>query len=568
MSTDPQQPAEAASEGPAGSATAGGTSAGAAAMHGHLMTEPRGFWAEAWHQVLGRPGAIFGLSWIGFIAFFAVFSPLLANGHPLIMWTLDDTGERVAMTMPLFQSLSSVDILLIIGGLIVPIWVCLPLAESNPRPERVLKALAFSAAFVTPVYLLLSGGGERSIFIVLPVTLVLAAISFFFLLKVTRAEKKRSDRLLDVIYLALLAGAIAACSELVAGMVDRPGVSDFVREMERSPRFIPIASALIAAFFMAIFALIPMSRDLVNRLLLVLATGLMAGSVISQAWQPPDPRFDYVEREQAGQIETVYTIIPLSPYQRQLGFDLREPGEEARPAAEGEEEVTWPLFLLGSDGSGQDVLAQLLHACRLSISIGLVATGIAAIIGVTLGALMGYFGGWVDLLLYRVVEIFMAVPLLFLLIVAAAVLPRNIYVMMAIIGCFTWTSAARFTRAEFLRLRDQDFVQAARALGLPMRSVLFRHMLPNGVTPVLVEASFAVAAAILFETILSYLGLGPADQASWGQLLSEAFSDVGQFIWWLAIFPGFAIFLTVLSLTLFGEAMRDAIDPKLKKAAH
>jgi peptide/nickel transport system permease protein len=179
---------------------------------------------------------------------------------------------------------------------------------------------------------------------------------------------------------------------------------------------------------------------------------------------------------------------------------------------------------------------------------------------------MGYFGGWIDLLLFRVVEIFMSVPVLFLLIVAAAVLPRNTYVMMAIIGCVTWTGAARFTRAEFLRLRNQDFVQAAKAVGLPLRSVLFKHMLPNGVTPVLVDASFAVAAAILFEAALSFLGLGPEEQASWGRLLSDASGKAGQFYWWLAMFPGAIIFLTVLSYNMLGEATRDAIDPKLKKA--
>jgi ABC-type dipeptide/oligopeptide/nickel transport system permease subunit len=225
-----------------------------------------------------------------------------------------------------------------------------------------------------------------------------------------------------------------------------------------------------------------------------------------------------------------------------------------------------PQYMLGTDSGGRDMLSQLLHACRLSISIGLVSTTIAVVIGVTVGALMGYFGGWVDMLLYRVVEIFMAIPLLFLLIVAAAVLPRNTYVMMAIIGCVTWTGSARFIRAEFYKLRNQDFVQSARSVGLPLRSVLFKHMLPNGVTPVLVDASFAIAAAILAEAVLSYLGLGDPSQASWGRLLSDANNQVGKFMWWLAIFPGFAIFLTVLSYNLIGEALRDAIDPKLKKA--
>jgi peptide/nickel transport system permease protein len=223
--------------------------------------------------------------------------------------------------------------------------------------------------------------------------------------------------------------------------------------------------------------------------------------------------------------------------------------------------------MMGSDAVGRDVLSQMMHACRLSISVGLVSTGIAVLIGVTIGSLMGYFGGKVDLLLYRVVEIFMAIPVLFLLIVAAAVLPRNTYVMMAIIGCVSWTGAARFIRAEFLRMRGQDFVQSARAVGLPLRSILFKHMLPNGVTPVLVDASFAIAAAILAEATLSFLGLGPEGQASWGKLLASATNTTGTFVWWLAIFPGCAIFLTVLGYNLIGEALRDAIDPKLRKAA-
>ncbi|MFI4915742.1 MAG: ABC transporter permease [Phycisphaerales bacterium JB060] len=261
--------------------------------------------------------------------------------------------------------------------------------------------------------------------------------------------------------------------------------------------------------------------------------------------------------------------LPSSP---QEAFAAIEEAAAANPeltvadAMELLESRPGPAYMLGTDSKGQDLLSQLLHACRLSISIGLVSTAIAVVIGVTIGALMGYFGGWVDMLLYRVVEIFMAIPLLFLLIVAAAVLPRNTYVMMAIIGCVTWTGSARFIRAEFYKLRGQDFVQSARSVGLPLRSVLFKHMLPNGVTPVLVDASFAIAAAILAEAVLSYLGLGPAGQASWGQLLSDANNQVGKFLWWLAIFPGFAIFLTVLSYNLIGEALRDAIDPKLKKA--
>jgi peptide/nickel transport system permease protein len=281
----------------------------------------------------------------------------------------------------------------------------------------------------------------------------------------------------------------------------------------------------------------------------------------------------YLEDEQSGAIrEVTWTLIPWSPQYSRSDMVAIAPGERIGDVERLAQFKGTPFgerrVILGTDALGGDVLSQMLWACRLSISIGLVSTGISVLIGVTMGAIMGYFGGKVDMVLFRIVEIFMAVPVLFLLIVAAGVLPRDTYVMMAIIGCFSWTGAARFTRAEFMKLRNQDFVQAAKATGLPLRAILFRHMLPNGVTPVLVDASFAIAAAISIEATLSYLGLGPDGQASWGKLLSSATAATGTFVWWLAVFPGLAIFLSVLSYNLLGEAMRDAIDPKLRKAAH
>lgn len=544
----------------------GGATAGVTAMHGHLQTEPKGFWHDAWSRVLKQPVAVIGLSWVGIVAFFAVFAPLVANGHPLIMWELNEAGERVGFSSPLVDNLSSVDVLLLVGGIVMPLWLLLPMRA--PGVERALKAIVIGGAFTAVAIALLAGLTElsRSALFGLSMACMLGlAVAAW---PMVQGEKTRSDRGYFVLYLTLQAGLIALVAEVVAGRFDRPNVPDWMRAAERSDLFVPVMSVLIALVCTIPFFFIPMSKRLGQRILLVAATGVFAGTVISQWWMPPLQTFDYVERERTGTVETAYVLIPYSPHQRQMELRLKPPGERPPISTAGRSnpEQRAP-FLLGTDSSGQDLLSQLIHACRLSISIGLVATGIAVTIGVTLGSLMGYFGGMVDMLLYRVVEIFMSIPILFILILAAAVMPRNIYVMMAIIGFFTWTNAARYTRAEFMRLRDQDFVQAARALGLPMRSVLFRHMLPNGVTPVLVEASFAVAAAILFEAILSFLGLGPPDQSSWGRLLSEAFDDVGDFIPWLAIFPGLAIFLTVLSLVLVGEALRDAIDPKLKKAA-
>lgn len=575
--------------GPAGSGDGGGSSAGVMAMHSHLKKEPKGFWADAWSQVLRRPSAVIGLIWIGIIAFFAVFSPLIANGHPFIMWELE-AGVRSGWSSPLVQNLSSVDVLLLLGGIVVPLWLMMP--TTKVVAERVLKTaiVAGSLAIAVSVGMhelsgiyqswsaapdLASETAEQYTHIAawlggsaVYVAPILFLVAFAGLWPLVRGEKMRSERMLQVIFLSIQAGLIALLAELVAARFDRPNVPDWMREIERADWYVPVASICVSALVTLVFLVISMRKNALNRILLVLATGMMAGAIVSQWWMPPLQTFDYVERERAGEVEATYALIPYSPHQRHMTLRLTGPGQTSPAQRDVPPEAEAPTpFLLGNDSSGQDLLSQLLHACRLSISIGLVATGIAVTIGVSLGALMGYFGGWVDMLLYRLVEIVMAIPVLFVLIVASAVLPKNIYVMMAVIGCFTWTNAARYTRAEFMRLREQDFVQAAKAVGLPMRSVLFRHMLPNGVTPVLVEASFAVAAAILFEAILSFLGLGPADQASWGRLLADAFNDVGDFVPWIAIFPGFAIFLMVLSLVLVGEALRDAIDPKLKKAA-
>jgi peptide/nickel transport system permease protein len=222
---------------------------------------------------------------------------------------------------------------------------------------------------------------------------------------------------------------------------------------------------------------------------------------------------------------------------------------------------------LGTDDVGSDVLCRLIHGTRISLSVGFVAVGIASIIGIFVGAIMGYFGGKIDFLGMRLVEIMMSVPTFFLIITIVAFFPRSLFNIMVIIGITSWTGDARFIRAEFLKLRNQDFVQAAISLGLPLRSVLFRHMLPNGIAPVLVSITFGVAGAIFIEAALSFLGFGVAPPTpSWGQMLSTGVSTSGQFLWWLSIFPGMAIFLTVTAYNLLGEGLRDAIDPKLKKA--
>ena len=292
-----------------------------------------------------------------------------------------------------------------------------------------------------------------------------------------------------------------------------------------------------------------------------LAATLAGSALLGAAFTDPPVltvHEQYREAARAGEIEwAIHAPVPFSPkdYQRDAG----DTGLEA-PLSAPDDRTHW----FGTDENGADVLSRMIHASRIALGIGLVATGIAMLIGIVVGGLMGWFSGVVDLAGMRLVEIFEAVPTLFLLLTFVAFFGRSLYLMMVIIGLTGWTGYARFVRAEFLRLREQDYVQAAVACGLPLHSILFRHMLPNGVAPILVAASFGIASAILAEAMLSFLGLGLVDDPSWGQMLNQAVRS-STFNWWMAVFPGGAIFLTVFAYNLIGEALRDAIDPYLSQ---
>lgn len=316
---------------------------------------------------------------------------------------------------------------------------------------------------------------------------------------------------------------------------------------------------IILAIFICVTVLYFLKRRLSFNLLALLAV-LVAATILSFVFiNPPQlvvyEKYRVMERE--GQIEWVVNApIPYSAkdYLRDFGeTGMEEPLNSIK-------RTHW----FGTEQSGADVLSRMIHASRIALGIGFVATGIAMIIGVILGGLMGYFSGVVDMLGMRLVEIFEAIPTLFLLLTFVAFFGSSLYLMMVIIGITTWPGYARYVRAEFLKLRQMDYVQSAIACGLPLRSILFRHMLPNGIAPVLVAASFGVASAILYEAILSFLGLGLVDNPSWGQMLNQAVQSA-SFYWWMAFFPGGAIFLTVFAYNLMGEALRDAIDPYLKK---
>ncbi|MET0409799.1 MAG: ABC transporter permease [Polyangiaceae bacterium] len=242
--------------------------------------------------------------------------------------------------------------------------------------------------------------------------------------------------------------------------------------------------------------------------------------------------------------------FPLSPY----SYRETNPSE----SLEGPSTRHW----IGTDTEGRDVFSRMLYGTRISLTIGVVAVMIYVSIGVVLGALAGYFGGRVDNLISRLIEVVITFPTFFLILTLAALVPqRSIFHVMVIIGVTSWTGVARLIRAEFLRQKSLDYVQAALALGLDSRRVIFRHILPNAIAPALVSATFGIASAILTESSLSFLGVGDTSVASWGETLNTG--RLTQKLW-LVLAPGCAIFFVVTVFNLVGEGVRDALDPKLR----
>jgi peptide/nickel transport system permease protein len=229
------------------------------------------------------------------------------------------------------------------------------------------------------------------------------------------------------------------------------------------------------------------------------------------------------------------------------------------------------VYLLGTDELGRDVFARMLQGSFVSLSIGFIAVGISVFIGILLGGLSGFYGNVklgfisVDTLIMRFTDIMLCFPTFFLILTVVALLPPSIYNIMIVIGLTSWMGTARFVRAEFLALREQDFVIAAQALGLPERRIIFRHMVPNAIAPVLVSATIGVASAILTESALSFLGFGvQPPYATWGNILA----DGKGFIFdapWLFFIPGLAILVVVLAFNLVGEGLREALNPKLRR---
>lgn len=277
---------------------------------------------------------------------------------------------------------------------------------------------------------------------------------------------------------------------------------------------------------------------------------------------------DYVAQVRAADASALFPPVAHHPGKRDSRYSLTgplsygktrsgPPGDEARSPR--------PYFILGSDNLGNDVLTRLLYGTRISLTIGVLSVAIYLAIGITLGAVAGFFGGWIDDVIMFVTQAVMTIPFFFLLLFLIAVRPKTgIYDIMLVIGLLSWPTVLRLVRGEFLKQREIDYVVAARSLGLSNARIMFRHIVPNSLAPVFVSATFGVAVAILAESSLSFLGLGDPEAPSWGQILKIGYETrpIGTHLIWTG---GLAIFGLVLMINVIGEALRDALDPKLRR---
>ncbi|MGE0605704.1 MAG: ABC transporter permease [Pirellulales bacterium] len=274
-------------------------------------------------------------------------------------------------------------------------------------------------------------------------------------------------------------------------------------------------------------------------------------------------RFVAEELASSGQKHGIYAPIPFGALEQDISSRFKRPMYR-KPRDTWQEANDGFVHLLGTDDIGRDVMVQMLYGTRLSMTIGFLAVSIYLTIGIILGAIAGYYGGWHDMLISRLVEIVLLFPSFFLILTLVGLMGPSIYIIMFVIGITGWPTIARLIRGEVLKQRAIDYVTAARALGTSHRRVVFRHILPNAISPALVAAPFGIAGAIITEAGLSLLGFGVRPPTpSWGTLLRLASYNYNY--WWLVVVPSLAIFVTVTVFNLVGSGMRDALDPRLRR---
>ncbi len=296
----------------------------------------------------------------------------------------------------------------------------------------------------------------------------------------------------------------------------------------------------------------------------LLFLALVAVTAANALWMRPSNRYftrDFKEDQHRGKGSGAYTLIAYGPLEQDLDMIFKPP--LSRREAPATRHRGGDLHVLGTDDAGRDVFVRLLYGTRISMTIGVVAVSLYVSIGILVGAVAGYFGGKVDILISRVVEIVLLFPTFFLILTLVALLGPSIYIIMVVIGVTGWPTISRLIRGEFLRQRSIDYVAAARGLGAGNARVMFRHVLPNALGPAFVAIPFGISGAVVTEAGLSVLGFGVRPPApSWGSILNLAVNNYHH--WWFTVFAGISIFFTVWVFNLVGNGLRDAMDPRLK----
>jgi peptide/nickel transport system permease protein len=272
--------------------------------------------------------------------------------------------------------------------------------------------------------------------------------------------------------------------------------------------------------------------------------------------------FPQEEFQSHGAAKGTYALVPFGPTEQDNRSRIQPPGYRKDENEISRSNQYFP-HIFGTADAGEDVLARMIYGTRISMTVGIVSVGLYVSIGVVLGALAGYFGGAVDMFISRVIEIVILFPVFFLILTIVGLIGPSIFVIMVVIGLTSWPGIARLTRGEVLKQRSLDYTLAAQALGTSHRRIVFRHILPNSLSPALVTVPFGIAGAIIIEAGLSLLGFGvPPPAPSWGQLLHVAQGNYD--LWWLIVVPSIAIFVTVTTFNLVGNGLRDALDPRLR----
>lgn len=574
------------------------------------IRQRRSLFAQTFLRLFGRAGAAIGGVMVLITAFLAAWAPFLANSRPLA-WKVNDPELGQGWEFPLFQMLTPQDVLFAVGFVLAVI--CIACFRAGAKVFWLWLAGTCAVFVGSMIFYVLAD--HQQVFQAVQTAQKKLDADQSDIVKDALVSAQRSLVGWWVIWSAIglsVMGLFAmsviklrqhtfwlvatlGVSAVILGCLLMPSLRVEPPKLDEIPSYESYRIAIDEGKAdHAYFALIPYSP---NDNLLDQAS-LEADKVgVTNKTRPPGahPTPEDIANEMQFKAGSLYGGVRLSNLTDENGDPIPQPTTpaEAREIAD----IMWqtyqasegysPIFgrqdhqkvqamldgmenvepktrlhLMGTTISGQDLTSRMIHGSRIALYIGFISTGIAVVIGIIIGGLLGYFAGWVDLIGLRLVEIFASIPVIMLLIMIVAFYGRSLVFMMVVLGLTGWVGYAYFIRAEFLKLRKMDYVLAARAAGTPLHLILFRHMLPNGVAPVLVGASFGIAGAIMTEATLSFLGLGlEATESSWGQMLNQS-RETGKFAWWLAIFPGLAIFLTVFAYNLIGEALRDVIDPR------